>query len=52
MIGPLLGSWMYVNLGTGFLWWVIISIGIVVLPGLFIIDRMLKEETARNLVSK
>lgn len=52
VIGPLLGSWMYVNLGTGFLWWVIISIGIVVLPGLFIIDKMLKEETARNLVSK
>ncbi|KAA3617774.1 MAG: MFS transporter [Calditrichaeota bacterium] len=49
VIGPLLGSWMYKNLGPEFLWWLIMAIGIVVIPGLFIIDKMIKKENFEKI---
>jgi len=50
VIGPLLGSWMYSNLGNG-LWWAIISIGLIILPGLYVINKMLKKESLTSETS-
>jgi MFS family permease len=47
VIGPIFGSWMYSNLGSLF-WWIIIGLGIIILPGLFVINKMLKKELKEN----
>ena len=51
VIGPLLGSYILHNFGGEVLWTLVIAVGVIVMPGYFVIEKMLVKEKAQLAMS-
>ena len=48
VLGPLFGSWIYFNLGPSFLWFLLIFLSFLMIPGFLFLERNIKRVAGKN----